>query len=214
VAGGGGTHSYLRELLTALPRRGRKVTVITRRTSTALAVRQVLSAEAVIVRVEIGEVSPIDKRLLDGLHEESLDAVRRAVLDSAPVRLLHSVYWNSGRVAMDLSRELGIAYVHTVISNGRRRSLVGAEMDGATRSAVEKQVFERASRIFCICPAERDDLVHLYGIDATKLVVVGRPVNLEFLVPSHDDLGRPTLLPPWNGSVVPDDNVASRTGAG
>jgi len=198
AAGGGGTHSYLRELLTALPRRGRSISVITRRTSAALAIHQLISRSADILRVQIGELAPIDKRLLDSMHAMNVAAVREALMASAAPILLHSVYWNSGRVALDLSRELGIPFVHTVISNGQRRARAGAEENGARREEVEQQVFDAAFRVFCICPDERDDLVELYGIDPAKIIVIGRPVSVEFLVPQHDEFGNPRLLPPWN----------------
>jgi glycosyltransferase involved in cell wall biosynthesis len=214
AAGGGGTHSYLRELLTALPRRGRSITVITRRTTPLLAEHQPLSRFAEVRRVQIGTLAPVDKRLLDSMHALSVDAVRSAILaGGAPVPVLHSVYWNSGRVAMELSRELGIRFVHTVISNGRRRTHAGAEENGARRIEVEQEVFDAAFRIFCICPAERDDLVELYGVDSTKIVVVGRPVSVEFLVPPHDELGNPQLLPPWN-EMDPVPCATIDTGAG
>ncbi|HET8799044.1 MAG TPA: glycosyltransferase [Thermoanaerobaculia bacterium] len=148
------------------------------------------------------------------MHAQSVSAVRAALRASpAPIELLHSVYWNSGRVALDLSREFGVRFVHTVISNGRRRVLVGAEEDGDRRTAVEQEVFEGAFRIFCICPAERDDLVSLYGIDPMKIMVIGRPVSIEFLVPPHDQLGTPLLLPPWNDVDAPA-GIAVETGAG
>jgi D-inositol-3-phosphate glycosyltransferase len=212
AAAGGGTHSYLRELLTALPRRGYSISVITRRASAALDAFQLISRSADIFRVQIGELEPVDKRLLDSMHEESLAAVRRAIIDGgSPVRLLHSVYWNSGRVALNLSRELNVPFVHTVISNGRRRTQVGAEEHGERRAEVELQVFAGAFRIFCICPDERDDLVHLYGIDPKKIVVVGRPVGIEFVIPPHAETGVPLLLPPWN---VVDAPFVVDTGAG
>jgi D-inositol-3-phosphate glycosyltransferase len=214
AAGGGGTHSYLRELLTALPRRGRSITVITRRTSVSLPARQILSRSAEILRVQIGSLAPVDKRLLDGMHALSVDAVRAAITSSGEsVRLLHSVYWNSGRVALDLSREFGIPFVHTVISNGRRRSSVGTEANDSRREEVEQQVFDGALWIFCICPAERDDLVELYGVDTAKIIVVGRPVSVDFLVPAHDELGNPLLLPPWNDIDVAPGAVDDTEGS-
>jgi glycosyltransferase involved in cell wall biosynthesis len=211
AAGGGGTHSYLRELLTSLPRRRRAISVITRRTSSNLAAHQVLSRSADIFRVRIGEIAPIDKERLEALHPLSLQAVREALATSAaPVRVLHSVYWNSGRVALDLSRERGIPFVHTVISNGKRRVRAGAAAPDLRREDVEHQIFEAAFRIFCVCSAERDDLVELYGVDASKIVVIGRPISIDVLVPPHDEWGDPRLLPPWNdldGSAGDDSGI-------
>lgn len=194
----GGTHAYLRELLFQLPLRGRQCLVITRWSSPDLPERQPISDFARIERVAIGDVAPIDKKRLDGLHPISLAAVRNAVTNCGQeIRMIHSVYWNSGRVAMDLSRELGVPFVHTVISNGRRRLLAGAEPNADHRLDVEAVVFEAASRIISVSAAERDDLISLYGIDRRKIVVVGRPVDAAFRRPAHDELGRPAApFPP------------------
>ena len=197
TGGAGGTHAYLRELLTLLPQRGWSCCVVTRRTSAALPAQQVISAKAEIVRVTIGPLAPIDKALLDGLHDESVAQIS-AVFDSRPrPTLLHSVYWNSGRVALDLSRRFGIPYVHTVISNGVRRGLT--ETDASDRRvAVERAVFLGAARIFSISREERDDLVASYGINPTQIVVIGRPVSVAFRYPAHDQTGSAQLPPPWN----------------
>jgi D-inositol-3-phosphate glycosyltransferase len=160
--------------------------------------RQEISPDAQIVRVRIGDVAPIDKRLLDGMHDESLARVREAIASSPPApNLLHSVYWNSGRVAADLARELRIRFVHTVISNGARRQAAGASENAQQRITTESRVFAEAFRIFCVAHEEADDLVSLYGVDAEKIIVVGRPVSIAFLRPPHDERGRPALLPPW-----------------
>jgi len=196
--GGGGTHSYIRELLVSLPERGWSCLVVTRWADARLPERQEISPNAQIVRVRIGDVAPIDKRFLNGMHEESLARVREAIASSPPApNLLHSVYWNSGRVAADLARELGIRFVHTVISNGARRQAAGASENAQQRIATESRVFAEAFRILCVANEEADDLVSFYGVDAEKIIVVGRPVSIAFLRPPHDEQGRPALLPPW-----------------
>lgn len=192
---GGGTHAYLRELLTGLGSRGWKVTVITRRGSTDLPSQEQISRYTRIVRMQIGPPGPLDKALLDGLHSETLAATRDVL---AQLRrhpdVLHSVYWNSGRVALDLSTESGIPYVHTVISNGKRRVLVGAAPNASRREEVEGWVFGAAFRIFCISEAEKQDLVELYSVDPARLMVVGRPVAEYFTQPAHDEMGTPRPL--------------------
>lgn len=192
---GGGTHGYLRELLAGLGSRGWRVTLVTRRASEQLSAEEQISRHTRIVRVQVGPLGPLDKSLLDGLHPESLRAIRDVVRQASPLPdVLHSVYWNSGRVAMELSAELGIPFVHTVISNGRRRVLLGAARNAPGREAVEELVFDAAFRIFCVTEAERRDLVDLYSVDSGRIVVVGRPVADWFLHPAHDEMGEPRPL--------------------
>jgi D-inositol-3-phosphate glycosyltransferase len=191
----GGTHAYIRELLTGLASRGWEATMVTRRASADLPARERISRHTTINRIQIGPLGPLHKSHLDGLHAESVASTREVVLRGRRrPDLVHSVYWNSGRVALDLSGELGIPFVHTVISNGKRRTLMGAARNASRREEVEGWVFGAAFRIFCISQEERRDLVDLYSVDPARLVVVGRPVAECFLDPAHDEMGRPRPL--------------------
>lgn len=192
---GGGTHSYLRELLAGLGSRGWRVTLVTRRASDQLPPEEQISRFTRLVRVQVGPLGPLDKSLLDGLHPESLQTIRDVIGQaSPPPDVLHSVYWNSGRVAMELSAELGIPFVHTVISNGRRRVLLGAARNVPGREAVEERVFASAFRVFCVTEEEKRDLVELYSVAPGRVVVVGRPVADWFVHPAHDEMGEPRPL--------------------
>src|SRR3954447_20276109 len=72
AAEGGGTHSYLRELLAMLPRRGWRCTVLTRWASKSVPQKQRLSAYGQVERLKIGPVGRIDKKVLDDLHDETV----------------------------------------------------------------------------------------------------------------------------------------------
>ncbi len=75
---------------------------------------------------------------------------------------------------MELGADLGLRFVHTVISNGWRRWHEGAHDQPPTRLDVERQVFGAAFAIFCISAQERSDLVENYSVDPRKIAVVGR----------------------------------------
>ena len=93
---------------------------------------------------------------------------------------------------MDLGAELGLPFIHTVISNGWRRWQQGARDQTPERLETEKRVFAAAFALFCVSNQEREDLIDHYGIDPTKAVVVGRPVSPRFRHPCHDEMGRPS----------------------
>jgi glycosyltransferase involved in cell wall biosynthesis len=188
---GGGTHAYVRELMFGLTRNSWRVTVMTRWSNPNLPQEEAISPRLRLIRLRVGEVQAIDKRLLDGLHAVSFGAARAALKDIHDAALLHSVYWNSGRLAMDLGHDMGIPFVHTVISNGWRRWCRGVHDEAATRRGVEHQVFSRAAAIFCVSRQERTDLIEHYGVEPGKVVIVGRPVASSFLRPCHDESGQP-----------------------
>jgi D-inositol-3-phosphate glycosyltransferase len=170
------------------------VTVLTRWADPSLPEQETLSSKLRIVRLRIGEIGPIDKRLLPSLHYESLSAARSALFEVPNLTLIHSVYWNSGRVAMELASPLGIPFVHTVISNGWRRQLHGLLDQPPDRLATERNVFEAAFWIFCVALQERNDLVDHYGLDPSRILLVGRPVARVFQDPSRDELGNPAVV--------------------
>jgi D-inositol-3-phosphate glycosyltransferase len=189
---GGGTHSYIRELIAGVPKSDWNLTVLTRWADPLLPEEQIISENAKIIRLKIGEVGPMNKSFLDDLHKVTLAAAGAVLARGAKVDLLHSVYWNSGRLAMDLSREQGLSYVHTVISNGHRRWIEGACDQPSGRLEMEKRVFASAHAIFCVSEQERRDLVEYYQVFSNKIVVVGRPVAFSFGKPSHDEWGNPS----------------------
>lgn len=177
-----------------LTRNDWRVTVLTRWAESGLPEQETLSSRLRIVRLRIGDIAPIDKRLLAGLHAESLSAVRSALVEMPDLALIHSVYWNSGRVAMDLASSRGIPFVHTVISNGWRRQHHGLLDQPPDRLATERSVFKAAFWIFCVALQERNDLVEHYGVDPSRILVVGRPVAPVFRYPSHNELGNPGVV--------------------
>lgn len=197
TAEGGGTHSYVRELMLGLPQRGWDLTVLTRWVDPRLLEREMISLNVRIIRLRINGVGQLDKHLLDELHVVSLTAAQTALGNEPKVDLLHSVYWNSGRVAMNLSDRLSLPFVHTVISNGWRRSHQGAPDQSPNRLEIERQVFASAFAIFCVAGQERADLVEHYAVEPHKIVVVGRPVAFSFRHPCHDESGRPSR-PRWS----------------
>jgi D-inositol-3-phosphate glycosyltransferase len=192
VGAGGGTHAYLRELMKELAFAGRPCALITRRAEPASEPVEILNRSIRLFRIDIGPPGPLDKRRLNEFHDEAMREARR-ILTELPTRpgLIHSVYWNSGRLALDLSQETGIPYVHTVISNGVRRRLEGAHDQPRERERIERKVFSRAWTIFSVSGEEKDDLVSHYGVDTNRIRVVGRPVDASFLYPAHDESGQP-----------------------
>ena len=192
IGEGGGTHSYIRELLTFFSNKKEEILLITRKSNPCLPDYEEISETCKIHRIIIKDAYPIDKKELFSFHSISLKEIEQTLKKYAfTPNLIHSVYWNSGQVAKELSEKLKIPYVHTVISNGLRRKLSGMNEMLEQRYKIEKEIFQSATYIFCITPSERIDLVELYQIDAKKIIIPGRPVSNDFLYPAHDDFGTP-----------------------
>lgn len=192
IGEGGGTHSYVRELLTFFSNTNNEILLITRKSHPSLPNYEQISNNCKIRRIIIKDEYPMDKKKLYFLHKISLQNTEHALKDSNFIPdLIHSIYWNSGQVAKELSDKLKIPYVHTVISNGLRRKITGMSEMLEQRYAIEKEIFKAATYIFCITPSERMDLVNLYQINVEKVMVLGRPVSADFIYPAHDEFGIP-----------------------
>lgn len=206
IGEGGGTHSYIRELLTSTAGEDLNILLITRKCHPNLQEQEMISSHCTIIRIILDGEEFIDKKLLYGLHNQSMQLIQEILKNyHFSPDLIHSIYWNSGQVATDLSKLLGVPFVHTVISNGLRRTAAGYIEPIPERFSVEKTIFENATYIFCITTSEKEDLINLYGISEKKLVIPGRPISKTFKYPAHDNFGIPYMY------KIDQDNINSNS---
>lgn len=195
VGEGGGTHAYLREVTAGLAMVGRPCCLITRRASPALKKQVSISPLCQMFRIDIGPPGPLHKKYLNGFHEQTLGAIRDIIIEmNHPPSVMHSVYWNSGRAALELFIDTGIPFVHTVISNGIGRRLRGARGHASIREEIERKIYHGAYCIFSISSSEKEDLVKLYDVSKDKIIVVGRPVDPCYQKAAHDETGQPRFF--------------------
>lgn len=188
----GGTHTYMRELLTELCATNYNVTLITRKVYQNEKDIEDISPSCRILRLTLGDFGIFDKRELYKLHDETAKQVieKLKASDFKP-HIIHSVYWNSGHLAMKLSKLWNVPYVHSVISNGRGRNEHGASGTAPYRIQTEELVFLNASFILCVAESEKEELCKYYNIFPNKIVVAGQYVHPSFLYAAHDSYGNP-----------------------
>ena len=188
----GGTHTYMRELLTELYDKNYNIILITRKVYDSEEDIEVISPNCKIVRLTLGNFGEFDKRLLFNLHKTTL-ALTMEKLQRFNFKpdIIHSVYWNSGHLAMTIADELKIPYVHSVISNGIGRDAHGATGTAPNRIETEKKVFSNASFIICVAQSEKEEICKFYDISPSKVVVAGQYVHPSFIYAAHDAYGFP-----------------------
>lgn len=188
----GGTHTYMRELLTELCNTNYNVILITRKVYSEEKDIEIISSSCRILRLTIGKFGIFDKKELYDLHEET---VRQALEKLQAINfipdVMHSVYWNSGHLAMTLSALWHIPYVHSVISNGRGRNEHGAAGTAKHRIETEQLVFTNASFILCVAESEKKEICQYYNISPDKIAVAGQYVHPAFIYAAHDIWGNP-----------------------
>lgn len=190
----GGTHTYMRELLDCLNEYGIECVLITRRAMEELPAIEQYHQHCKIYRLQNGDLAPMDKTKLREYHDDNLLSIEQIVddLEEKPM-VIHSVYWNSGRIGMELSQKYDIPLVHSVISNSLGRQARGAKEPVSDRAAYEKAIYNYSKWILCVSKDERDDLIRLYNISPEKIIVAGQYIHPSFIMPSRDNNGFPRL---------------------
>lgn len=205
----GGTHTYMRELLDNLDENEVDCILVTRRALQELPAIEQYRSHCRIYRLENGPIAPIDKTLLQNYHNENFETISKIIEDQgSPPIVIHSVYWNSGRLGMALAKIYHIPLVHSVISNARGRTARGAVEPVPTRADYEQSIYDAANWILCVSEDEKNDLIQFYHIDAQKLIVAGQYIHSSFISPARNGNGFPRL-----NSRIPlesQDSVAAR----
>lgn len=188
----GGTHTYMRELLTELYDTDYNVILITRKVYPNEETVEHISSFCRILRLTLGSFENFDKRDLYDLHDVAFFQVLEKLneLQFIPT-IIHSVYWNSGHLAMRLSNLWHVPYVHSVISNGKGRNEHGATGTAPHRIEIETQIFTHASLILCVAESEKTEICKYYAIQSSKIIVTGQYIHPAFISASHDSFGSP-----------------------
>lgn len=188
----GGTHTYMRELLTELNNKNFNIILVTRKVFREENDIEIISNSCKIIRLTLGEFGQFDKRKLYDLHERTFQLINSALSsENFTPDVIHSVYWNSGHIAMSLSKLWNIPYVHSVISNGIGRNFHGATGTAEHRIETEQKVFDNASYILCVAESEKEEIHRFYNIPKHKILVAGQYVHPSFVYPPHDSYGLP-----------------------
>lgn len=190
----GGTHTYMRELLDELNHREVNCIMVTRKSMKELPEKEQYNAHCRIYRLQNGDSAPMDKKKLSFYHTHNLKEIQKIIdqQDKVPM-IIHSVYWNSGRLAIELSKIYNIPFVHSVISNSRGRVFRGAVEPVAQRADYEQAIYEQAKWILCVSEDECNDLIRFYHIDPQKIIVAGQFIHSCFISAAHDYNGFPRL---------------------
>lgn len=157
----GGQNVYVRHVGEALAQQGWQVDMFTRRASLEQAaivehgphcrtIRLTAGPQAFVSRDEIFEFLPeFVQAFLD--FQEQLET---------PYQLIHTNYWLSSWVGMELKKILSIPQVHTYHSLGsvKYKSVSTIPLIAKTRLAVEKTCLETVDRVVATSPQERDHM--------------------------------------------------------
>ncbi|MGH9268306.1 MAG: glycosyltransferase, partial [Acidimicrobiales bacterium] len=183
----GGMNVYVRELATALARRGTRCEVYTRASDPRQPAYVAVEPGFVVHHVAAGPLAPVAKEDLPELVGEFTGGVLTRLQGAHPAQALHANYWLSGLAGHQLKHELDLPLVSTFHTLDR----VQAEADSGDarlrrrRSRAEAEVIGCSDAILASCADEVAQLVRLYGADRSRIEVVAPGVDHAFFGPGQ-----------------------------
>ena len=192
---------YVRELSRELGRRGIAVDIFTRAQDERTPMVTMIDPGVRVVSLRAGPPTPYDKNLF---LDYMTDFVRRIACfaDDQDVTydLIHSHYWLSGAVALELRALWDAPVIHMSHTLGALKNRVArseAEHETLRRSEIEHMISREADELIAATPRDRADLVWHTGADPANITVIPCGVDMvRFRPRSHDDARARLDLPP------------------
>ncbi len=157
----GGQNVYVRHVGEALSQQGWQVDMFTRRSSLEQAAVVEHTPHCRTIRLTAGPKTFVPRDEIFDFLPEFVQAFLdfQAQLET-PYQLIHTNYWLSSWVGMELKKLSSIPQVHTYHSLGsvKYKSVSTIPLIAKTRLAVEKNCLETVDRVVATSPQERDHM--------------------------------------------------------
>lgn len=187
----GGGNTYSRSLLQELQKNKVYHIYITRKKYPHLEEYICMTPFSKFYRIDLGNWGPTDKDVLQNYHLQSKKLIN-AILSKYKgcSFIFHSSYWQSGMLAYELAKEHNTFYVHTILSNAKKKELIGAVEDIAEqRIQEEEKIFAHAKYLICSSLSEINEMQELYSIPLEHLILAGLKVDNHYLFPAYNARG-------------------------
>ena len=187
----GGGNTYSRSLLQELQKNNVYHIYITRKKYPYLEEYIQMTPFSEFYRINLGDWGPIDKDVLQNYYSLSKELISDILSKYKNCTfILHSSYWQSGMLAYDLAKQYNTFYVHTILSNAKKKKLTGAVDDiAAQRIHEEEKVFQHAKFLICSSMSEMTEMQELYSIPSEKLILAGLKVDSHYQFPAYNTRG-------------------------
>jgi D-inositol-3-phosphate glycosyltransferase len=184
----GGLNVYVVEVARRLAARGVEVEVFTRAVSRDAPPVAELAPGVLVRHVVAGPFEELDKADLPAqLCHFTLEVLRaEAAYEPGRYDLVHAHYWLSGQVGAVAKERWGVPLVQSMHTLGKVKNAALAAGDAAEpelRIRGEAEVIAAADRLVANTAAEADQLVGLYGADASRVRTVNPGVDLAVFHP-------------------------------
>lgn len=193
----GGMNVYVREVSRHLGRQGIAVDVYTRRQDPCLPTVVEFAPRARVIHLNAGPAAPYDKHRVWCHLPEFVEEVRQFMVRHAlRYDVLHSHYWLSGWVALQLRRTLQLPMVHmshTLASAKNAAAQQAWEQEPPRRRRIEQKVLQRSDALIAESPASRHHMLQEYGVEPEKVQIIPGGVDAAVFYPRDRQLARQAL---------------------
>ncbi|MEM7760183.1 MAG: glycosyltransferase, partial [Cyanobacteria bacterium P01_A01_bin.40] len=172
----GRQNTYVRQLGEALSGLGWQVDMFTRKTDASQANIVQHNPRCRTIRLTAGATEFVHRQRLIGCLPEFLKQLRQFQLDQKiQYRLIHTNYWLSAWVGMELKKSQSFKHIHTFHSLGAVKYANHSELDNLAkiRLKIEKTCLSTADLSIATCPQQRDYLRDLVAEQGNIEIVSG-----------------------------------------
>jgi D-inositol-3-phosphate glycosyltransferase len=193
--GAGGQNVYVRELGLALAKRGCQVDMFTRREYPDQEEIVELAPGCRTIRLNAGPAEFITRNDLFEYLPEFVEAwLNFQQRTGRNYALIHTNYWLSAWVGLELKSRLGLPQVHTYHSIGavKYRNMENPPQISAIRNCVERAILEQADYVISTSPQEAEDLRQLISQHG-RIKVIPCGINTEHFGSVSKEVARQQL---------------------
>jgi len=196
----GGMNVYVRELSRLLGQQGIAVDVYTRRQDPWEPTVVNFGPRARVIHLPAGPAAPYAKhRVWDHLPEFVEGVLAFATSQDLHYDLLHSHYWLSGWVALQLRQVWSVPMVHMSHTLGYPKNAAAQqvwEQEPPRRLQVEYEVLKCSDALVAESPASKQHMVQEYGIDPARVQIIPCGVDTTLFRPQNRQQARRALALP------------------
>jgi glycosyltransferase involved in cell wall biosynthesis len=171
----GGQNIYVAQIARQFAAAGHQVDIYTRKDAVDQAACVHWLPGVRVIHIEAGPARFLPKEsLLPWLPDFESGLIQHFISQADPYDVVHANFFMSASVGLKAARIVGCPLIVTFHALGKVRRQHQGEADGFpdARFAMEAAVVREADCIIAECPQDRNDLVALYGADASRIAVV------------------------------------------
>ncbi|NPV29751.1 MAG: glycosyltransferase [Firmicutes bacterium] len=198
----GGQNVYVRELVQALDSLGIEVDVFTHYSDPKFPEEEPLGKNSQVIRLQAGYKGFRSKHQMLQILPKFTSELKQYMGKRNKYTLIHSNYWLSGWVGLQLQKIYRIPRVHTSHSLGivRKNALGTNNPLLSVRLQIEKEVLQKADKVIATTPLEQKILSDYYSVDPQNISLVPCGVNTNLFHPAEDN--KPLGLVKENKKII------------